>query len=273
MTSAPTSEVAATLEQPGRAGLRNALPAEWTKFWSVRSTPWSLFALVLVTIGLGILSTHALSTDQFGGADPVRRILVGFNFGQFAIGVLGVMFLSAEFGTGLIRSTLSAMPRRSVVLAAKSIVLAAVSMVIGEVLAFSTFFIGQAILSGTPHAVSFNQPGVMRVLIESGVYLALMSLIGLGLAAILRNTAGAIATFTGLVLIVTLIIDAMPKFIIDALSRFLPANIGATVFSVTAPPRLTNTPTFSPTVGLFVLAVYAAVLLTFGCWLMVRRDT
>ena len=260
-------------DRAGRAGLRNALPAEWTKFWTVRSTPWSLFALFLLTLGIGMLSTNALVSRDSPPSESMRHILIGFNFGQFAVGVLGIMFLSAEFGTGLIRSTLAAMPRRSVVLIAKAIIIAVVTFVVGEFFAFSTFFVAQAMLSNGPHAVSLSQPGVMRVLIESGIYLTLMALIGLGLAAVMKNTAASIAIFAGVVLIVAIIIGAMPTAIQNALTRFLPLTIGSTVFSTVTPPRLNNIPTFSSSVGLVVLAVYAAVLMFFGWWLMERRDT
>jgi hypothetical protein len=257
----------------GRAGLRHAVRAEWTKFWSVRSTPWSLFALVVATIGLGVLSTHALRTQPGFTTDPIRRILVGFNLSQFAIGVLGVLFLSAEYGTGQIRSTLSAMPRRPVVVGAKAIVMGGVGLVVGEILAFVAFFIGSSMLSGSPSQVSIGDPGVVRVLVESGIYIALLGLIGLGIASILRNSAGSIATFAGALLILTLIISAMPTFIVNAVSRYLPLNIGATVFSIGPPPRLQGTPVFSPLVGLIILAVYALVLLSGGCLLMIRRDS
>ncbi len=271
--SAVINEKQWTIDEPaGRAGLPQAVAAEWTKFWSVRSTPWSLVALMLTTIGLGILSTHALSTGP-AVPDPMRRIFVGFNLGQFAIGVLGVLFISAEYGTGQIRSTLSVMPRRSVVVAAKAIVMGGVGLVVGEVLSFVTFFVGDAVLSGSSSHIAFATPGVLRVLIESGVYLALLGLIGLGIATILHNSAGSIATFAGLVLVLTLLVSAMPTFIINAISRYLPANIGSTVFAISTPLRLSSVPVFSPLTGLVVLAVYAAVLLGAGSYLMTRRDT
>lgn len=271
--STVTAEHQWTIDEPsGRAGLRQAVSAEWTKFWSVRSTSWSLIALLLATIGLGILSTHALSTGP-ATIDPIRRIFVGFNLGQFAIGVLGVLFISAEYGTGQIRSTLSVMPRRSVVVGAKAIVMGGVGLVVGEVLSFVTFFVGDAVLSGSASHVAFGAPGVLRVLIESGLYLALLGLIGLGIATILHNSAGSIATFAGAVLVLTLLVSAMPTFIIHAVSRFLPANIGQTVFALSAPPRFATIPVFSPLTGLIVLAVYAVVLLAAGSFLMSRRDT
>ena len=274
MTTTPSTSIIFAKELPaGRAGLRHAIPAEWTKFWSVRSTPWSLFALVVATIGLGALSINALHGQQFATLDPTRRVLVGFNLGQFAIGVLGVLFISAEYGTGQIRSTLAALPRRPVVLGAKAIVMGGVALVVGEILSFVTFYMGHAILAGTASHVSLSDPGVMRVLIESGIYMSLMGLIGLGIASIIRNSAGSIATFAGLILILTLILGAMPQAIQNAVSRYLPANIGATVFSVITPGRLQGTPVFSSQAGLVILAVYALLLLSAGCFFMIRRDS
>ena len=274
MTSSTVERVDFLFDQPaGRAGLRHAVRGEWTKFWSVRSTSWSLVGLVVTTIGLCLLSTHALASQPGVAIDPIRRIFVGFNLGQFAIGVLGVLFISAEYGTGQIRSTLSVMPRRPVVVTAKAIVMGGVGLVVGEVLAFATFFVGDSVLSGSASHVAFATPGVLRVLIESGIYLALLGLIGLGIATLLHNSAGSIATFAGAVLVLTLLVSAMPQGIINAVSRYLPANIGSSVFALKTPGRLHNVPIFSPTVGLIVLALYALVLLSAGCATMIRRDT
>jgi len=259
-------------ESPSRAGLRLALRGEWTKFWSVRSTRWTLFALALVTYGLCYLATSALRGHAHA-ADPIMRVLVGFNFGQFAVGVLGVLFLSSEFGTGQIRSTIAVMPRRSIVLAAKAIVIGGVGLVLGEVLSFSTFLLGHLILSGQAVQVSLAQPGVIRVLFESGVDLALMGLIGLGVAALVRSTAASISIVTSIMLVLTVVLFALPGAIVNAISRYLPANISSTVFSATTPSRFQGTPIFSPTTGSLVLALYAVVLLGIGGWLMIRRDT
>ena len=223
-------------ESPSRAGLRLALRGEWTKFWSVRSTKWTLIALAVVTFGLCYLSTSALRGDAHA-ADPIVRVLVGFNFGQFAVGVLGALFLSSEFSTGQIRSTIAVMPRRSVVLAAKAIVMGGVGLVLGEALAFSTFVLGHLILSGDAVQVSLSQPGVLRVLFESGVDLALMGLIGLGIAALVRTTAASISIFTSIMLVLTVVLFALPGAIVNAVTRYLPADISSTVFSATMPSR------------------------------------
>ena len=138
-------------EPPGRVGLRRAMAAEWTKLWSVRSTMWTLVATVVAVVGLCALGTGTVNPSEII-EDPTRRSLVGIFLGQLIFGVLGVLVMSAEYGTGTIRATLSAVPRRPVVLTAKVLVFGAVAVVVSEILAFSAFALGQAILAAK-HAV------------------------------------------------------------------------------------------------------------------------
>ncbi len=258
-------------ETDSRAGLRCALRGEWTKFWSLRSAAWSVFALAFVTYGLCYLSTSALR-GQPHVTDPIMRVLVGFNFGQFVIGVLGVLFLSSEYSTNQIRSTMAAMPRPGIVLGAKAIVVGGVGLVLGEVLSFSTYYLGRLILARHAGQISLSQPGILRVLIESGIDLAIVGLIGLGIASIIRSSAASLSVFTGIMLVLTVVLFALPGIIVHDVSRFLPANISSTVFASTTPSQLQGTPLFSPFIGLLLLALYAAVLLIVGGWTMTRRD-
>jgi hypothetical protein len=259
-------------ESKSRAGLQCALRGEWTKFWSLRSAGWSVFALAFVTYGLCYLSTSALR-GHTEVTDPIMRVLVGFNFGQFVMGVLGVLFLSSEYSTGQIRSTMASMPRRGIVLGAKAIVIGGFGLVLGEVLSFSTYFLGRFILSGQASQISLSQPGVLRVLIESGIDLAIVGVIGLGIAAIVRSSAASLSIFTSIMLVLTVVFFALPGVIVNVLSRYLPANISSTVFASTTPSQLQGTPLFSPFIGLLLLALYAIVLLGVGGWLMAKRDT
>jgi hypothetical protein len=238
----------------------------------LRSALWSVIALALVTYGLCYLSTNALR-HQTAITDPIMRVLVGFNFGQFVIGVLGVLFLSSEYSTGQIRSTMSAMPRPGIVLGAKAIVIGGVGLVLGEVLSFSTYFLGRFILAGQASQISLSQPGVLRVLLESGVDLAIVGLLGLGIASIVRTSAASLSIFTSVMLVLTVVFFALPGVIVHDLSRFLPANISSTIFASTTPSQLQGTPLFSPLIGLLLLVLYAAVLLGVGGWMMTRRDT
>jgi ABC-2 type transport system permease protein len=259
-------------ESNSRAGLRCALRGEWTKFWSLRSAGWSVFALALVTYGLCYLSTSALRS-QAHIADPIMRALVGFNFGQFVMGVLGVLFLSSEYSTSQIRSTMAAMPRPGIVLGAKAIVVGGVGLALGEVLSFSTYFLGRFILAGHASQISLSQPGILRVLIESGIDLAIVGLIGLGIASIVRSSAASLSIFTSIMLVLTVVLFALPGIIVHDMSRYLPANISSTIFASTTPSQLQGTPLFSPLVGLLIIALYAVVLLVVGGWMMTRRDT
>lgn len=270
MTAIPTSPAPLAVSSPtGRAGLADAVRSEWAKFWSVRSTGWSLAVTALAVVGICVLAT---STGHDLVPDPTRRSLVGFFLGQLTIGVLGVLVMSAEYGTGSIRSTLTAMPRRPVVLGAKVVVFGAVALVASELLAFAAFFIGQALLSGSGrnHA-ALGDPGVLRAVVGAGLYLAVLGLLALGLATLIRHTAGAIATYAGIVLVLPIIVGALPTGLDNAISRYLPANIGLTMIS-TGGGHLLSAPVFSPWTGFAILAAYAVAVLAAGCFLLVRRD-
>jgi ABC-2 type transport system permease protein len=284
---------------PGRVDLRRAMAAEWTKLWSVRSTLWTLVATMVAVVGLCALATGTVSSTEII-EDPTRRSLIGIFLGQLIFGVLGVLVMSAEYGTGTIRATLSAVPRRPVVLTAKIVVFGAVAVVVSEILAFSAFAVGQAILSAKhavgsssavaqrahqlgvkiPHNIqavlssgsaSLGQPGVLRAVVGAGLYLAVLGLLALGLATIFRHTAGAISAFVGVVLVLPLIVEALPTSISNAVARYLPANIGLVMFSTHGMPDRLG-PAFSPWTGFGILALYAVVILGVGCSILVHRD-
>ncbi|MGH9079042.1 MAG: ABC transporter permease [Acidimicrobiales bacterium] len=283
----------------GRAGLRRAVAAEWTKFWSVRSTIWTLVGTAVAVVGLCALSTGTVSPSDIIG-DPTRRSLVGIFLGQLIFGVLGVLVMSAEYGTGTIRATLSATPRRPVVLSAKIVVFGTVAVVVSEILTFSAFAIGQAILSANnavgpsaaitqrvqqlgvkvPHGLqaalssssaSLGQADVLRAVVGAGLYLAVLGLLALGLATIIRHTAGAISAFVVVVLVLPLIVQALPMSIGNAVARYLPANIGLVMFSTHGVPDRLG-PAFSPWTGFALLVLYTVLTLAVGCWVLVRRD-
>ena len=199
----------------GRYGISGLLRSEWTKLRTVRSTMWTLGVTVVLGIGVSVLATA--ETGRTGsqparhiGFDPISTSLIGVFIGQFAIGVLGVLVMSAEYGTGTIRATLSAAPRRPLVLVAKVIVFGAVALVVAEVVSFLAFFVGQALLTApAPHA-TLSSPGAWRAVVGSGLYVAVLGLFSLGLATIIRHTAGAISAFVGILLVLPLIVQALP---------------------------------------------------------------
>lgn len=261
---------------PGHYNARHALVSEWTKLRSVRSTAWCLIITVVLTIAIGVLTTsvevarwnHLSLIDRLR-FDPVRISLTGMLLSQLAIGVLGILVVTAEYGTGTIRATLAAIPQRPLVVLAKAVVFAVVALVVTEAVSFAAFFIGQAILTGTtPHAV-LSQPGVLRSVIGSGLYLTVLGLLGLGLGFIIRHTAGAISTFVGILLILPLIVAALPSSIQDAIGKYLPANIGVAMITTRLHP---GEDLLGPWTGFGLLCLYAAVIIVIGTVVVARKD-
>jgi hypothetical protein len=150
-------------------------------------------------------------------------------------------------------------------------VFSAVALVLGEILSFASFYIGQAILSGSTPTAVLSQPGVLRAVIGGGLFLTVLGLFALGLGTIIRHSAGAITTFVGLFFVVPLIVETLPAGIKNAVGKYLPDNIGATMTTVKQGFR-TDVPTFSPWVSFGILCAYAAAALIVGGVLLVRRD-
>jgi ABC-2 type transport system permease protein len=259
---------------PGRYGLSGLLRSEWTKLRTVRSTMWTLGITVVVGIGISALATAetrahwaTMSAGNRLSFDPTSTSLTALLFCQLAIGVLGVLVMSAEYGTGTIRATLSAAPKRPLVLMAKAAVFGAVALVVSEIVAFISFLVGQALLSAPATHATLSTPGALRAVVGTGLYLGVIGLFALGLATVIRHTAGAISAFVGILLVLPLIVQALPNSL-QGIRRFLPLQIGGVMMSVTN----RQAHAFSPWTGFFVLCAYAAAALVIGGILLVRRD-
>ena len=272
MTMNPTAQ---TLRP--RLRTANLLRSEWIKMRSVRSTMWTLIAMTVVTVGIGVIvclsvsnSWRTLSLGDRLTFDPTGLSLKGLLFSQLIVGVLGVLIMSAEYSTGTIRSTLAAVPNRRRVLATKAAVFAAVSLVAGELLSFGAFFAGQSLLaSPAPHAI-LSQPGVLRAVVGGGLVLMILGLLAMGIATIIRHSAGAITTYIGAILVIPIIVQTLPSSISHPIMKFMPLQITNVMTSVR--PGLNLGTAFSPWIGFTVLCGYAAISLGVAGWLMVRRD-
>jgi ABC-2 type transport system permease protein len=251
-----------------RAGLPQIMRAEWTKLASLRSTRWTLLITAAGAFLVTFLVTHGASHHPKGwyqqGFDPTNEALAGLAIGSLALGVLGIMAVSGEYGTGTMRSSLAAMPRRGVLLTAKIAVVGLSTLVIGEVLSFLCFFEGQAVLSGGAPRASLGQPGVLRAVALSGAFLALFALLGLGIGTVIRHTAGAIAVFAG----VTFLVPILFNSISHGIARFAPELIFAN--SIAAVDRQSNS--LSVTIGFVLMLSYCAAALGLGALLLDRRD-
>jgi len=274
MTAATQLPARTQARAAGRSyGFRSTATMEWLKLRSVRSTPAILAIFTAGMIGLSILvlkNEHysSMSAADRATFDPTNDGFTGLILGQLAFGVLGVLAITSEFSSGMIRSTLGAVPRRPLVLAAKAAVAGAVMLIAGEILAFVTFVIGEAALgSSAPHA-TFGQPGVLRAVLMAGAYPALIGLIGLGLGAIIKNTAAAISALVGLVFVVPLILVPLGAHLQHAIGKFLPM-IMASNSLVAVKPVPDN---LAPGVAFGLLCLYAVAALGIGGWLLGRRD-
>ncbi len=274
-TSSPSPVSTAALEPVRRQRLTSLARAEWTKMRSVRSTIWTIVTMIIITLGIATIAGATIASRwstfspvQQATFDPTKISLRGLLFSQLIIGVLGVLVMSAEYGTGTIRASLSAVPRRARVLVAKAAVFTLVAFVVSEVLAFGAFFIGQALLtSPAPHA-TLSQPGVLRAVVGGGLVVTVLGLVALGLATIIRHSAGAITAYVGVLLVAPIILQALPSSVGQPILRYMPFTISDAMTSPTAHA----TSAFSPWVGFAVLVVYALVALGVGGWLLVRRD-
>ena len=253
---------------------RGALAAEWIKLRSVRSTYLILAAAAVAAVAVGYLVTHsdvthwATMTAQAKAAfDPVSDSFSGLGLAQLAFGTLGVLVISSEYATGLIRTTFTAVPRRRAVLAAKATIAGAVSLAAGEAIAFATFFTGQQALSAQHLQVTLAHPGALRGVLAAGFYLAVMAWAGLGLGTLIRHTAGAITTMTAVVFLLPQIIHALPA----------PWNVqaGKYTLNLAAQQMIAQHPQpgyFGAGPSFLIVAAYAAAALGAAAILITRRD-
>ncbi len=254
--------------------VRAAVRFEWVKFRTVRSTPIGYAVMVLLTIGLGILITFAIRShwhtmDPIArfAFDPVSTSLAGTLFAQFAVGVIGILFITSEYASGSIRATLAAIPQRWRVVTAKVLVLGVTTLIVSEVVVLAAFLIGQRIYAGVVPTATLGGPGVARSVILGGAYLALLALLGLGLGLIIRHQSAAISVYTSLLLIVPIIVIILPSSWQNTVARFEPSALGRSMMSVTPSSNM-----FSAWPATTVLAIYVAAILVVATVLIERRD-
>jgi ABC-2 type transport system permease protein len=248
--------------------------SEWTKLYSLRSTRYALLATAIMTIGFGIIASAAnvsrwssMTAADKASFDPLSTSLLGVRFGVLAIGVLGVLLITGEYTTGMIRSTMTAVPKRLPVLWAKAGVYALVALVITIPAAFIAFFAGQAILSGQHIQIAFSHAGVPGAILGAAGYLTLIGLFAMGLGAIMRNTAAGIATFAGIMFVVPPLISILPSSIGNSIDPYLPSSAGQAMMEIGH-----HANTLSPGAGLAVFAGYVVAVLAAAAVLLVKRD-
>src|SRR5665213_110778 len=252
------------------------IKSEWIKIRSLRSTWFSLLAAVVMIVGLGPLfsAIHPSRVEHGTGPggqlslDATQISLRGIFLAQLAIGVLGVLVITGEYSTGMIRSSLAAVPHRQPVLVAKALVFGVVVFVVSVASTFTGFLLGQQAQASTYAQASLGTHDAIRAIVGGAIYLTLIGLLAVGLGFLVRNTAGAIATLFGIVLVAPILASALPEPYSNDVSKYLPLNAGTQILLT----RNFDPTQLSPWVGLGVTGLYAVVALIAGAVMLKRRD-
>jgi ABC-2 type transport system permease protein len=262
----------------GRAGLKGVFGSEWTKILSVRSTMLSIVVMAGIATGLNALINYFAIVRDWEKTPPDVQAAIQENaleyifsgpmsVAQFGVAVIGVMAITSEYATGMIRSTLQSQPRRGVILAAKVLVLTALILVVGEALTFGGFLVGKSIIADQV-SISFSDEGVLRVVAGAGVYLTVLALFSLALGTLIRHTAGGLASVLGLILLISNLTGLLPDTWGKYVDAYMPTNAGSQIMQRYALPNAV----LSPWQGLGVFAAETAVLLLAAWYLLRHRD-
>jgi ABC-2 type transport system permease protein len=272
-TTGPAAGVALDLPRAaGRVTFAGALRSEFTKIRSVRSTYWTLLAMFVVTVGFGALASTGAAHGPHGPFfDPTRQSLAGLYIGQLIIGVLGVLVISSEYSTGMIRTTLTTNPHRGVMIAAKGVVFTVVALVTSLVTSFAAFFVGQALMSSDHISTTIGSPNVLRAVIGGALFLTACGVLAFGLGLLIRHTAGGIGAVTGLLFVVTILVNFLPQSWQDHVDKWVPALAGGQLW-MTGPRPPGATSMFGPWTSFAILCGYAAVAVAAGVILFRKRD-
>lgn len=252
-------------------GFVQTLRAEWIKFWSVRSTTWSIVALVLLGVGLTVLVCAVSAQDLADGSAgeaPAAFITWGMNIAQITAIVLGALVVTGEYGTGMIRATLTATPHRGRVLAAKAVVLTATLFVVGTVTAVLGYLGGNWFLSREGIGLALGDDGVLRSLLGSGLYLAGIGLFAAAVGLLVRHTAAALSIVLALLLVVGNMVMLLPGAWGEWATKLMPGNAG----SVVTTPVSFNPDLLEPWTGFAVFCAEVAAVLLAGYLVLRRRD-
>ena len=272
-TTQPAAGVALDLPRSaGRVTFAGALRSEFTKIRSVRSTYWTLLAMFVVVVGFGALASAGAAHGPHGPFfDPTRQSLAGLYIGQLIIGVLGVLVISSEYSTGMIRTTLTTNPHRGVMIAAKGVVFAAVALVTSLVTSFAAFFLGQALMSSDHISTTIGSPNVLRAVIGGALFLTACGVLAFGLGLLIRHSAGAIGAMAGLLFVVTILVNFLPQSWQNHVDKWVPALAGGQLW-MTRSLSPGDTPMFGPWTSFAILCGYAAITVTAAVILFRKRD-
>ncbi|MER8187248.1 ABC transporter permease [Kitasatospora sp. NPDC094015] len=279
-TVAPSRAAAPADPGPARPVHRvtaaRVLRSEWAKLWSLRSTWITLGLALLFLVAFGLIAAAQFKSRldsgrhmdrDFADATTLSLSLFGTNFAQLALGVLGVLITAGEYSTGMIRSTLAAVPRRLPVLWSKAAVYGVIALLLATAGVFAAFLIDTGILTGTPAAMDLSSAGALRGLLGAGLYLALVGVIGVALGALLRSVAGGISVLVASLMLVPGLVSLLPTSWQNHIGPYLPSHAGEAMFALHH-----DSTTLSPTAGLVVFLLWTVLALAGAAVRLVRTD-
>jgi hypothetical protein len=248
------------------------LQSEWTKVRSVRSTVWTLVAALLVTIvvgGLICLLTNSqwdqINPDERLSFDPTSQSFSGLFLGQLALIVFGVLVVSSEYSTGMIRTSLAAVPQRGTFYASKVAVTGVLALIVGMATSFLAFFVGQALLGS--HRTSIGDPGVLRAVVGGGLYMTLMVLFSAGVAMMLRSPMLSLGILMPLFFLISPILANVPGA--KVVARYFPDRAGSKILQVLSAG---DDRPYGPWTGLAIMALWVLASLIGGYAVLKKRD-
>ena len=280
-TITPTLSPAAPRSRDTTLRLGGVIRSEWIKLRSLRSTVWSYVFVVLLTLGMALLMTLTMANGVGGQGDIsgatgaaevdlfVQASVFGVVLSQLVVAVLGVLVVSGEYGTGMIRSTLAAVPTRLPALAAKAAVLFVATFIVGVVSTVGAFLVATAVYSGSGLSASLADPAVFMPMLGAALYLALLAVFALGVGTIVRSSAGGIGIVLALILVVPTVLGMIPADWAQTVVPYLLSDAGMNMFS---PASLTGSESLTAWQGLLVVLGWVAASLTGAGVLLMKRD-
>ncbi|MFJ1744976.1 ABC transporter permease subunit [Streptomyces sp. NPDC088116] len=257
------------------ASIPAVLRSEWTKIRTVSSTSWTLISALVVTVALGA-ALSALLNSTFGDLSPTQRLTFdptytsfsGMVLGQLAMVVFGVLVVGSEYSSGMIRNSLAAVPQRGTFLFGKILVAGVLALVVGLVTGFLAFFLGQALLGD--HGTDIGEPNVLRAVIGSGLYMALIAVFSMGVAAMLRSSILSLGILMPFFFLVSQILSAVP--VAKDVARYFPDQAGSKIMRVVPDALSPDKAPYGPWTGLGIMVLWVVAALVGGYVVMKKRD-
>lgn len=257
------------------ASLPAVLQSEWTKIRTVASTIWTLAVAFLVTVAMGVALSALLNStfDDLSRServtfDPTFVSFSGMILGQLAMVVFGVLVVGSEYSSGMIRTSLAAVPQRGAFLFSKLLVAGVLALVVGLLTGFVTFFLGQAVLGD--HGTTLGEPNVLRAVIGSGLYMALIALFSMGVATMLRSSMLSLGILMPFFFLVSQILASVPKA--KEVARYFPDQAGSKIMQVVPGAMSSDDGPYTPWEGMGIMVLWVVAALIGGYLVLKKRD-